>query len=172
MKSEIGKRYGMLTVLEFDHVSKSHNAYWKCMCDCGMVTVVNGSYLRSGHTRSCGCLKAPYPFTQKKHGYSDAERLYGVWEQMRSRCNNPNNPRYNTYGAKGIKLCDEWNDYGVFRKWAYENGYKESDKDTPRRDRMSIDRIDPKEGYSPDNCRWITLSANVRHMLECQANQR
>lgn len=170
MKNEVGKRYGKLTVVQFDHLSKSRNAYWLCKCDCGLTTVVCGSYLHSGHTTSCGCTKRQ--FFNEKHGYSDREHLYGVWEQMRSRCNNRNNPRYSTYGANGVTVCDEWNDYGAFRKWSLEHGYHDSTPDTPRGERMSIDRIDPKRGYSPDNCRWISLNDNIRYRHECHANQR
>lgn len=167
---ETGKRYGKLTVIGFDHLNKQHNAYWLCACDCGLTTVVSGTYLRRGHTTSCGCVKRQY--ICKKHGYSDKEPLYGVWEQMRSRCRNRNNPRYEHYGAKGIDLCEEWNDYGVFREWAFANGYYVVDPDTPKKDRISIDRIDPSKGYFPDNCRWITVSENSVHRRKSHANQR
>ena len=170
MRNEIGNKYGKLTVIEFHHLSKSNNAYWLCACDCGLTTVACGSYLRNGHTTSCGCTKREYFNT--KHGYSDRERLYGVWEQMRSRCNNPNNPRYESYGNAGIRVCDEWNDYGAFRKWAYENGYREAPDGTPKADRPSIDRIDPAKGYCPENCRWISVSENSKRRTKCNANQR
>ena len=170
MKDETGKRYGKLTVVAFDHVDSHKQACWLCICDCGMTTVTKGAYLRRGHTTSCGCEKRKYIRTT--HGYSDSERLYSVWEQMRSRCNNPNNPRYKTYGAKGVFVCEEWNDYNVFREWAYANGYKESNPDTPRGQRMSIDRIDPTKAYCPDNCRWISVSDNNRRRFDSHANQR
>lgn len=170
MKNEVGNRYGKLTVVEFHHLSKSKNAYWKCICDCGLTSVTSGVNLRKGKTTSCGCIKRE--FFNTKHGYSDSENLYGVWEQMRSRCNNANNPRYENYGKRGIKVCEEWNDYGAFRDWAYKNGYKPAELGTPRGERMSIDRIDPNKGYSPENCRWITGSENIRHRHKCNANQR
>lgn len=169
MKNEIGNRYGKLTVVAFDHISKSKNAYWKCVCDCGLTTVTSGTYLRKGHTTSCGCTKREH--FKKTHGYSDSEPLYGVWEQMRSRCNNANNPRYSTYGANGITVCKEWGNYDTFRKWAFENGYKAPGANTPRKERMSIDRIDPSKGYEPGNCRWITVSENSKYRHECHANQ-
>ena len=169
MKNEIGNRYGKLTVVAFDHTSKSKNAYWKCVCDCGLTTVTSGTYLRKGHTTSCGCTKREH--FKKTHVYSDSEPLYGVWEQMRSRCNNANNPRYSTYGANGITVCKEWDDYDTFRKWAFENGYKAPGANTPKKERMSIDRIDPSKGYEPDNCRWITVSENSKYKHECHANQ-
>lgn len=50
------QRFDRYLVLKFDSI-KNHNAYWKCLCDCGVVKIVNGANLRSGHTRSCGCLQ-------------------------------------------------------------------------------------------------------------------
>lgn len=169
MKNEIGNKYGKLTVIKFHHTNKNGNAFWLCSCDCGLSTVVCGSYLRNGHTTSCGC-SMPSSF-KGIHGYSDKEPLYGVWEQMRSRCNNKNNPRYGTYGTAGISVCKEWDDYSVFREWAFSNGYAPAPNGTPRGKRPSIDRIDPSKGYEPSNCRWITVSENISWRFECHANQ-
>lgn len=55
--SEIGNTYNKLTVIEYDGI-KDHNAYWKCKCECGNEIIVSGNHLRSGHTKSCGCLKS------------------------------------------------------------------------------------------------------------------
>ena len=54
---ERGHRYGRLTVLERYPVKGAGKAYWKCRCDCGVEVVVDGRVLRSGRTRSCGCLR-------------------------------------------------------------------------------------------------------------------
>lgn len=56
---ETGKRYGRLVVLEIDNNPrevKDRHIYWKCQCDCGKIISVNGRNLRSGNTKSCGCL--------------------------------------------------------------------------------------------------------------------
>lgn len=53
-KDEIGNKYGKLTVISL--VSKSPKAIWRCRCDCGRWKDVSGIYLRSGNTKSCGCL--------------------------------------------------------------------------------------------------------------------
>lgn len=74
---------------------------------------------------------------------------------MKRRCNYPTNKSYKYYGARGIKLCPEWeNDYSAFKKRALENGYKEG---------LTIDRKDNDKGYSPDNCRWVTRADNNRN---------
>jgi hypothetical protein len=91
-----------------------------------------------------------------KHGYSVTHpRLFGVWESMRSRCNNPNREKYKDYGARGIKVCDEWQmSAKAFCEWSLANGYSEG---------LQLDRIDNDKGYSPDNCRWVTPKQNSRN---------
>lgn len=87
-----------------------------------------------------------------KHGLRH-KRIYNIWKSMRQRCNNPKCRNYKNYGAKGIEVCEEWNDPVVFAEWAYKHGYD---------DTLTIDRIDVLKGYTPDNCRWTTykLQAN------------
>lgn len=53
----IGEKYGRLTVLYRDlgeHAQR--RVYWMCQCDCGNTIAVTGKSLKSGNTRSCGCL--------------------------------------------------------------------------------------------------------------------
>lgn len=71
-----------------------------------------------------------------------------------ARCNNPNNRFYGYYGGRGIKVCNEWNDFNVFYAWALANGYSDS---------LTIDRIDNDSGYNPGNCRWVTMKVQNRN---------
>ena len=172
MRNEIGNTYGRLTVIAFDHKRKGH-IYYKCACECGCVTVAEAGSLRKGRTKSCGCLRRELGVENHlTHGHSDRERLYNIWIGIRQRCNNSNYKLYKWYGGKGVKLCDEWNDYAAFRAWAYTNGYQDPQEGQTKGDAMSIDRIDPNGDYAPDNCRWVSLRENVSYMRNKQANQR
>lgn len=204
MINETGNKYGRLTVIRYDHTDKKRGAYWLCACECGCTTVVKGNSLRTGKTKSCGCLKreAQETFGSKTreqasvrmkefnktfwteehrqtnreksttHGHSD-EKLHRVWSRMKERCNRKTGDHAKWYHDKGIRVCDEWeHDYMAFREWAYANGYQEQAKDTPYKDRLSIDRIDPEKGYSPDNCQWISVSENSNRRNQYHANQR
>jgi hypothetical protein len=68
---------------------------------------------------------------------------------MKQRCINPDNHKYPRYGARGIKVADEWLDFRTFESWALANGYKKD---------LTLDRIDTDGDYKPSNCRWATQS--------------
>ena len=173
-----GKKFGRLTPVEYVIIKGKRNK-WLCVCDCGMTTMVQGSDLMSGRTTSCGCYARERRIefnrtTKTTHGESGGHgrqrsRLYVIWMGMIQRCENPTHEHdRRNYSGKGITVCDEWHDYIKFKAWAENNGYR--DVDGERRDRYSIDRINTSKGYTPENCRWITLSENCRRAG--QANQR
>lgn len=150
-----GLKFGKLTVLEFSHTS-NHGAMWKCKCDCGNEIITRASNLKSGKSKSCGCKRANgegYKW-HTTHGMSGT-KLYGVYLSMKNRCCRPATERYKSYGARGIRICDEWmQDAGAFIKWAMENGYREG---------LQIDRIDVNGNYAPENCRFITPIENAQN---------
>ena len=80
------------------------------------------------------------------------KKLIHTFCHMRERCYNEANKRYSDWGARGITICDEWlSDPQKFVDWSIDNGYKPG---------LCIDRIDNNLGYSPNNCRWVTLAEN------------
>lgn len=150
----IGQRFERLTVIERVPNSATGQARWRCLCDCGKETVTTTAHLRSGHTKSCGCLGLENATKAKiKHGNTH-ESLYNTWAAMKRRCDNPNVDTYKYYGGKGVKLCDDWHeDYGKFKEWALSHGYEPG---------LTIDRINSDGNYEPSNCQWITAAENIR----------
>ena len=145
-----GKRVGRLIVSKKAGRTK-RGVSWLCKCDCGNEKVVCGADLRSGKTKSCGCLSDEARKMPKKvtHGLSRT-RIYREYRSMFSRCK-PNYHNSNVYYEKGITVCDEWTGNGGFEnfyEWAMNNGYS---------DELSLDRINVNGNYEPSNCRWITM---------------
>lgn len=151
----LGKRFGRLVVLDFDHMGSCGRQYWLCECDCGERTIVRRSCLLSGHTTSCGCYRAEIIEGLSTRGGLSSTRLYNIWCGLISRCTREDHRYYHRYGGRGITVCEDWYDFEHFYKWALENGYEPG---------LSIDRIDNDDGYYPENCRWtdqITQANNT-----------
>ena len=160
-KDLTGKRFSRLTAVEcIGKDPRSSYRLWRCVCDCGEEVIANTNALTQGDTKSCGCLKHDKTVERNRtHGMSKS-RLYRVWSSMKRRCYSPTCKEYPLYGARGIRVCDEWrNSFKVFNDWAISNGYDES---APRGE-CTIDRIDNDGNYEPTNCRIVDMSTQIRN---------
>ena len=123
---------------------------FKCRCQCGKIAVVCSQHLREGRSKSCGCQR---PGGLKTHGRSKTAE-HQIWSQMKARCLNQRSANWPSYGGRGITICDEWRN--SFEQFMSDMGPRPSK-------RHSVDRIDNGRGYSPDNCRWATLTQQARN---------
>jgi len=130
--------------------TRSSCGLYKCNCGNEFITVKQS--VKSGRTKSCGCLlrsNSKLIGEVQTHGLTKT-KLYRVWASMKQRCYNKKSSVYKYYGVKGIKVCDEWkDDFKAFYDWSHLNGYKEG---------LTIDRKENDKGYTPDNCRWVNKS--------------
>ena len=68
---------------------------------------------------------------------------------MQRRCYNKECKDYLGYGAKGIRLCDEWQDINKFMEWSLRTGYARG---------LTIERKDNASNYCPQNCTWVPMA--------------
>lgn len=146
-----GQKFCRLTALYRLHDYHKKQTYWLCVCDCGNLKEVYLGNLRNGKVKSCGCLHDTQAIT---HGKTST-RLYKIYTNMKARCYNKKTSYYKNYGARGIKVCDEWlTNFINFYDWANDNGYQ---------DGLTINRIDNNGNYKPDNCEWVDMKTQQRH---------
>jgi hypothetical protein len=137
----VGAEYRGLLVLSGPVLDEQGHERWACRCPCGRVVLCRDWTILSQRRKSFEALSGRKPI----HGLSGSP-LYQVWINMRSRCGNPHDPSFTHYGARGIRVCDEWlHDAGAFGAWAYAHGWRVGAG-------LSIHRVDGDGPYSPANC--------------------
>lgn len=142
-----GSRHGHLEIVSLTDKEDE----FVCKCDCGKVLTLDRKHFMLRKTCGCGI-----GILHIKHGKSRT-RIYRIYIGMIGRCYNPHYNTYPNYGAQGITVCEEWRD----KEHSFER-FLEWSKGKYRYD-LSIDRLDPYKGYSPDNCRWATGSEQTTH---------
>jgi hypothetical protein len=144
-----GDKYNLLTIIKELNKSKKGERMFLCQCDCGNETTLSLGTIRHGNTKSCGCLKIKTSSELLlKHSLSN-HRLYKTWTNMKSRCYNKNTRSYKDYGARGIKVCDEW-------KNSFINFY--NDMHPTYQEGLTIDSVNNDKDYCKENCRWATAT--------------
>ena len=164
-----GTRFGKLTVIgEGPPKGRRRERTLECRCDCGIVTVPLLSNLRKvAGTKSCGCEKTAVLQAQHEVGRTHGmryTRVYSIWHGMKQRCMNPRAKEYKWYGARGITVCDSW-------QQSFEAFY--ADMGEPPSDAHTIERADVNGNYEPGNCYWATVveqSVNRRDNVYLEHN--
>ena len=149
-----GTQFDMLTVIKQVESGKDGKRQYLCRCSCGNTRVVKGTDLRKGRVHSCGCTHWGKKYKNFSLASKSGKRLYGIWYDMKRRCEDPRTKSYARYGARGIIVCAEWHDFQAFYDWALSNGYSND---------LTLDRVDFQKGYTPTNCRWADLCTQANN---------
>jgi hypothetical protein len=154
-KTKVGDRYGLLVVTGDAIPPARAGRCWRypCDCDCGGATIVDGSALRSGGIRSCGCLGR---VSRPRHGLSNSPTWHAYYNMV-GRCSNRERWDWKHYGGRGIRISEDWTGPRGFDRFVADMGIR------PEWALGGLDRIDNNGDYSKANCRWSTKSDQRRN---------
>lgn len=157
-KIHVGETHGIYYI--FDVLpEKDKYSHWiyDCVCtECGYHKYSHYGAIagKKSVTTVCKHKRANGEYLTYGHTWKN-KRIGKIFQGMITRCYNQNDKSYGWYGAKGIKVCNEWLDNPLsFEQWAIGHGYN---------DTLTIDRKDETKDYCPENCRWITRANNAKY---------
>lgn len=151
-----GQKFNRLLVIEKAKHEKDKRAYWKCQCDCGNIVIVAGFKLRSGWSKSCGCLLKENNGINCYNWSGVGDIMGSTWYQIVS-------------GAKQRNIELSITKEDIWELYQKQNGKcalsgidlklksKYNDKDYT----ASLDRIDSRIGYVKNNIQWVHKQVNM-----------
>jgi len=157
-----GKKFGHLLVLGHSHRSVSGVNFWNCVCECGITKAIPGVNIRTGKTKSCGCMTGSFlSATKKTHGMTGT-RTYQCWANIIARCTRDSHPSFERYKGRGITVCDSW--LKSFDNFLSDMGEMPEGK--------TIERVDNDDGYFRGNCIWATqkdqsVNRSTNRVISC-----
>lgn len=151
--ASLGDSFGRLTVIGA-YRNKANKVVTVALCTCGCRWEGPIERLRSGETKSCGCLsRETVTARNTSHGMSHKPE-YNTWKAIKQRCYTSNPKNNHLYKDKGIKVCDMW--AASFDNFYADMGPRPSEK-------HSIERKDSNKDYCPENCVWATALEQARN---------
>lgn len=96
-----GEKFGKWSAIEL-HEKRGSRTFWLCRCECSVERSVDGSSLRGGLSKSCGCVQREKLVKRNSIGiYKNKDRrLNRVWRGMLNRCQDKSNKRFEHYGEE------------------------------------------------------------------------
>lgn len=175
----VGQTFGRLKVLElakkelvvYRSKQSHYKYYYKCQCNCKNKTIIYVARgdLKSGDTKSCGCINKELRHNRWLRHNMTGTRFHTIWRSMIGRCNDKTN---DIYGGRGITYDPRWKVFENFRDDMYEDYLKRA-AEVGDEKLISIDRIDSNGNYCKENCKWSTFeeqAGNKRNTVKVNYN--